>query len=148
MTYNEMRDETLGILSAAIISNTSQLLTDAIDFRWPGMIEAGDTPPKDGYWGRCFLTTIKDEQSSLSSLLGIKRYEGVIQLVVQVFSPISLPGSSQAAIIFAESIRNAFCQPSPSGELMLTKQQVREAGNNETHYLTNVYAFITYTNIH
>jgi hypothetical protein len=147
MTYNEAKDELFGMANSAILANASLLNGASFDMRWPGVSKPGLPAPTNGFYGRVFLSTINDRQSSLAKLNGQSRYEAHLQLLIQVYSPISVAGASQNGNMFAEAIRAAYRQQSPSGLLSFTNQQVREVGNNDTHYITNVIVTCTYDNI-
>lgn len=145
MTYTAAKDELYGIVLAAINDGVASAIVPNIEMRWPGVVVIA-SPPNDGYWGRVFYTTVRDIQASLSDINSIKRYEALGQLIVQIYSPVSIVGSIDNGNLLAELVRKSFRRPSPSGVLSFTNQQVREVGNTDTHYQTNVMVECTYDN--
>jgi hypothetical protein len=145
MTYTEAKDELYGIVLAAINDGIDSAAVPAIEMRWPG-VPIIASPPNDGYWGRVFYTTVRDVQASLAKNKGVSRYSALGQLIVQIYSPVSIVGSIDNGNLLAELVRNYFRRPSPSGVLSFTNQQVREVGNTDTHYQTNVMVECHYDN--
>jgi len=145
MTYADAKDELFGIVNTAIKAAIASRIIERIKVHYPGMNGATE-PPNDGYWCRVFYTTIRDNQASLAKLNGISRYEALGQLVIQIYSPISAPGSLDNGNLLAESVRDAYRLPSPSGVMSFTNQLVRELGNTKSHYLTTVMVECTYDN--
>lgn len=138
MTYNDAKDEVYGIANTAILANVSLLAGAEFDMRWPGISKPGDAPPTDGYWGRAFFIAINAPQASLAKLNGVSRYAWLAQLFLQFYAPISLAGGLERCNLLAAAVNNAYANPSPSGLLSFTNPVVKEVGNNDTHYITNV----------
>jgi len=145
MTYEQAKDELFGIVNTAIKAAIVANVIERIGVHYPGMNGATE-PPNDGYWCRVFYTTIRDNQASLAKLNGISRYQALGQLVIQIYSPISVPGSLSGGNLLAESVRTAYRAPSPSGVMSFSNQLVRELGNTKMHYLTTVMVECTYDN--
>lgn len=146
MTYDEAKTEVYTMANTAILANIA-IIGGTFDMRWPGVSKPGVSAPPTGYYGRIQFVTIRDMQSSLAKNLGQSRYEALVQLLMQVYSPVSLPGSLESGNMFAETIRMAYRVPSLSGRVFFTNQQLREVGNDDTHYITNVIVTCTYDNI-
>ena len=141
MTYAEAKVEIYSVAFAACVAN-AQAIGGAIDVRWPGMSRPSVFPPTNGYYARASLTTIRDIQASLSKLNGVSRYEFLGQFMFQVFSPIGVPGSLENGNLFAVAIRDAY--RAATGEVFYTNQLMREVGNNDTHYISNVIVTCTF----
>jgi hypothetical protein len=146
VTQDQAQDELYGIINATITASIPAVVP-AFEIRWPGLAKLGVTPPTDDFYGRPQLTTIRDIQSSLSKNEGISRYEALSQLLFQIFSPISVAGADAQGLKLAIALQAAFRRPSPSGWITFTNQQVRQIGNNDTHYIINVIVDCTYDNI-
>ena len=141
MTYDEGKISIYGVAVAACAANLA-LIGGAIDVRWPGMSKPGFVPPTDGYYARATLTTIRDIQASLAWLNGVSRYEFLGQFMFQVFSPISSVGALDNGNLFAVAVRDAY--RAATGDVSYTNHLVREVGNNDTHYISNVIVTCTF----
>jgi hypothetical protein len=147
VTPIEARDELYGMIQTTIAAAIVASVVVAIDVRWPGVSKPAEPPPTDDFYGRPQLTTIRDSQASLTNQESVSRYEAIQQLLFQVYSPISVAGASDQGLLLATLIRDAFRKPSTSGLISFTNQQVRQVGNNDTHYIINVIVTCTYDNI-
>lgn len=132
---------------AALSENASLLNGHAFEMRWPGITKPGTPPPTNNYWGRAYLTTMEDVQASLAYWNGVSRFAFYGQLLIQIFSPISLAGGLENGNMFAEAIRDAFRRQSLSGWISFTNQQVKEMGNTDTHYITHVIVYCEFDNL-
>ena len=141
MTYGEGKIAIYGVAFAACAANIA-IVGGALDIRWPGMSKPASPPPTDDFYARASLTTIRDIQASLAKLNGVSRYEFLGQFMFQVFSPISKPGALDNGNLFAVAVRDAF--RAATGDVAYTNHYVREVGNNDTHYISNVVVTCTF----
>ena len=138
MTNAEAKDEILGIVLAAL-EQASPLYAgrSLIDVRWPNMPQTA-LEQTNAYWSRVTYTPISSPQRSLARLNGVSRYETTAQLLVQIYSPMTIPDAGNNGEDIASMVQSAFQRQSPSGCIEFQNPNMRTAGNSDTHYIVNV----------
>lgn len=135
MTYTEAQDELFGIVQAKV----SSLAYVA----WP-RVPAASNPDKTTLWARVSMQTVTDSQSSLAGSNGVRRFETVGLLYVQLFAPRNIGGSSEEALTLAKTIRDEFRKASPSGLISFKDQKIVELPETDQNYPINVSVTFTY----
>lgn len=144
--YISAEDELFGICNTAFLAAAQvQGLAYSPQLNFPGLIT--DPPNVTQIYGACSFSVVVEHQSSLACSGGTKQYETVGLLVLQVFSPKSDQTALRIAKMIASSVRDAYCRPSPSGEVWFRDQKVSPVSGSETKNQVNVVITCTYNTV-
>lgn len=145
VTYQIAQDEVFGIVKAVIDANQASLFGYTIDVRYPG-VPKDTKPDMSMLWARASSQIVSDGQSALSNVGGVKRYDAIALLYVQLFSPRNVP-EKQKSLTLAELLRSEFRKASPSGNLSFFNQKIVELPEEATNYPTNVVVEFRYQTV-
>lgn len=143
ITYQDAKDEVFGIVKSVINAKQTSVFGYTVDVRYPGAPKASQ-PDTTKLWARVSSQIVTDAQTALGNNGGIKLYEAVALLYVQLFAPRNVGASSDNCTILAEFIRSEFRKASPSGNVWFLNQQIRELPETDTSYPVNVVVEFRY----
>lgn len=136
-------DEVYGIVNSAWLSSIADLsLPYSPVLSFPGQLQSA--PNVDQIYAEVSMSVVKAQQDSISRYQGMSMYEYIALLAVQVYSPKNDASSLRIAKQIAVQIGNAFCKPSPSGEIWFTNQKVAAVAGNVTRDQVNVVVTCTF----
>lgn len=143
MTYQDAKDELFGIVRSVLISTAiTTLFGYEIDTRYSGV--PGEKPDQSRLWARVSAQLVTDGQTALANNNGVKLYEAVGLLYVQLFAPRNIPGGEDKAEQLAEAIRSEFRKASPSGLIWFRNQKIVDLPETLESYPKNVVTTFSY----
>jgi hypothetical protein len=143
MNYLDAKDEIFGIANAAWTVALETLLLDyEPQCYFQGIQNA--TPNAEQIYAELSYVVVKEQQSSLANVNGTKLYESIGLFAMQVYAPKTDVSAFRQAETIASAVRDAFRQPSPSGEIWFTNQRATPVTGNAVRNQINVVVNCTY----
>lgn len=146
ITDIQAEDEIFGIINTAWTAGLSAVTLPYIPkIYFPDKIVP--VPPVDEIFAECNLAIVIANQASLARYQGKSTYETVGLAAIQIYSPKQSASALRTAKIIGGAIKDAFCAPSPSGEIWFRGQRLTPVAGNSTRNQVNVVVTCTYKTI-
>lgn len=144
IAYLNAEDEIFGVVSAAWLAAIVGI-SYAPTLFFPGAIDPAR--PVDEIYAECSLVVVKEAQTVLANQDDKSIYESTALFAVQVYSPKSDPAALRTAKVIGSALLDAFCKPSPSGEIWFRDQRLTPVSGNTTKNQLNVVITCVYRTI-
>ena len=142
-TYSEVVDEIQGMLKDVwtdgrilVIAGYQPLIL------WPGMPNV--KPDNSKIWARPSFKCVYEDQQTLASENGVRRFESIYLFYLQIFCPKNEPDTVVNGRKIAEIVRSKYRHPAPSGNVAFSGQEIRELDPTDLLYPFNVKVKFTF----
>ncbi len=144
--YISAIDQMFNLVNQAFIADASSTVGYVPEIRWQGVPEQ-NAPDASKYWLRVSQQTTSEGQITLRDENGVRRYQTIGVLFVQVFCPKSEVDAMAKGRLLAVIARNSFRGKTTSGKVIFSNVRIKELPPEESAYRLNVVADYEYDEI-